>query len=150
MLRDIEKIRVRFNASIVKSEGCWTWVGYINKGGYGKIYFRDKLESAHRISFMLDRGLEDLPKSCVLHSCDNTKCVRPDHLFSGTQLDNIDDMNRKGRHWNSQKTHCKNGHPFSGENLVIQANGQRSCRICLKDYFDKKIRKTQRKREKQN
>jgi len=135
MSEDIEKIRVRFYELTTVGEGCWPWIGYINKGGYGKIFFRGRLESAHRVSYMLAHNMESLPESCVLHACDNSKCVRPDHLFLGTQLDNIKDMNSKGRHWNTKKTHCKNGHPLSGENLVINASGSRSCRICVKHYF---------------
>lgn len=83
------------------AEGCWNWK---NKPGKFKYcYFwkvigprRNKGYFAHRISFFLDRGY--LPKGLeVCHTCDNCRCVRPDHLFSGTRKDNAQDMVRKGR-----------------------------------------------------
>jgi len=63
--------------------------------GYGQIH-DDKMKSAHRVSHELHTG--PIPsRQFVLHSCDTPHCVNPSHLFLGTQQDNIDDMNSKGR-----------------------------------------------------
>lgn len=76
---------------------CWEWTATLDTGGYGRIIFgRRNKRLAHRVSWFLSHGR--WPTQCVLHACDNRKCVRPDHLFSGTIADNTHDMIRKGRY----------------------------------------------------
>ena len=90
----------RFWALVDKSETCWNWIGHTNERGYGTFSERRGRDDwrqalAHRVSAELDgRPPGDL---FVLHRCDNRKCVRPDHLFLGTQTDNVADMDEKGR-----------------------------------------------------
>jgi hypothetical protein len=90
----------RFWPKVAKSDGCWLWTGAYQRrahGEYGHIQLEDlRIERAHRVSWMLHFGPIP-PDMRVLHRCDNPRCVRPDHLFLGTQLDNIADMDRKGR-----------------------------------------------------
>lgn len=74
---------------------CWVWQGAFHKQGYGSFLFEGKIHLAHRVSIALVEGR--LPKSSVLHRCDNPPCVRPSHLFRGTQRDNIADMVSKDR-----------------------------------------------------
>lgn len=100
--RPLKKIReplTRNNLSeftSVDASGCWNWILRLNDDGYGKKTLDGKKRSAHVIVWILFNG--DLPKGkCVLHKCDNRRCVNPDHLFVGTQLDNIQDMKEKGR-----------------------------------------------------
>lgn len=72
---------------------CWEWNGPKNKHGYGKI-------SAHGAGTLVSRVVLKLnvgDSLCALHKCDNTMCINPSHLFIGTQADNINDMNNKGR-----------------------------------------------------
>ncbi len=86
----------RFWEKVKKSRGCWLWTGASNRLGYGFVRRRPKLYSSHRLSYELAHGpIED--GMWVLHRCDQPACVRPDHLFLGTQRDNNNDRTAKGR-----------------------------------------------------
>lgn len=75
---------------------CWPWTACLLRG-YGQFNFLGKTKKPHRIMWELVYG--PIPrKLCVLHSCDNRRCVNPKHLFLGTHLDNIQDMVHKNRH----------------------------------------------------
>ena len=116
---DLER---RFWSKVDNSGDCWEWRGAISKSGYGSFGAMGKTMRAHRMAWILARG--EIPAGmCVCHSCDNKKCVRPEHLFLGTQRDNLDDAMKK-------KTHCIHGHALSGDNLYIHASGKRECREC--------------------
>jgi DNA-binding XRE family transcriptional regulator len=76
--------------------GCWEWCGSRFREGYGRIYVGGRRIGAHRYIWEQEHG--PIPSGLsVLHRCDNPRCVRPDHLFLGTPLDNAQDMARKGR-----------------------------------------------------
>lgn len=85
----------RFWKRVDKSGDCWNWTGATD-GRYGQVWNDGKHEKANRTAWRLCVG--EIPKGMnVLHKCDNTLCVRPDHLFLGTQKDNLIDAARKNR-----------------------------------------------------
>jgi HNH endonuclease len=77
--------------------GCWLWIRHRNASGYGTVKaFGTKSMLAHRASWMIHVG--SIPEGmCVLHRCDTPACVNPEHLWLGTHLENMRDMDRKGR-----------------------------------------------------
>lgn len=81
-----------------KVEECWIWTGAIVRG-YGKLGVGGRnggMVQAHRFSYQEFNG--PIPDGMVvMHKCDVTACVNPDHLTLGTQTDNMDDMRAKGR-----------------------------------------------------
>lgn len=85
----------RFMKKVEKTPSCWKWIGSKYVSGYGEFRSGDETR-AHRASWSIFRGV--IPKGLsVLHKCDIKDCVNPDHLFLGTQKDNVNDMIFKHR-----------------------------------------------------
>jgi hypothetical protein len=86
----------RFHKSYTKTENsCWEWIGTLHVTGYGIIKNNRKHILSHILSWELHKGERN--GLCVLHKCDNRKCVNPEHLFLGTRIDNNRDRDLKGR-----------------------------------------------------
>jgi hypothetical protein len=94
-----------FNKIAFGSTDCWYFVGALNHLGYGTF----RKTRAHRESWSLFNN-KKIPKNmCVLHKCDVRNCVNPDHLFLGTQQENVADCLKKGRNRNKPK-HGEDNH----------------------------------------
>ena len=91
-------------SSIKKSKGCWEWLRYKNKAGYGVACVYKKRFLAHRLSYEVFNG-EFEPDLYVCHKCDNPSCTNPKHLFLGSAADNTDDMHQKRRHRHADNHH---------------------------------------------
>lgn len=88
-------VKCRLISNIKINDKCWEWQGNLGKNGYGKI--RNNLEhwSTHRLSYFIFKG--EIPDDIlVCHTCDNKKCINPDHLYLGTHKDNAQDALKKG------------------------------------------------------
>lgn len=103
-MRYTKDIITRFREKMGEKDnnGCMNWLASKSCGRYGAFTICSRIDgtkrkyNAHRVSYEL--FVAPIPKGlCVLHKCDNVHCVNPDHLFLGTQYDNMQDMINKGR-----------------------------------------------------
>jgi len=121
--KPIKSLEELLSRHAVAPSGCWEWTGTINRHGYGVICLmldgKPNTMPAHRLQWMRVRGRIPEGQDCC-HTCDNRRCINPDHLFLGTPKDNIHDMIRKGRA-------NFGGLKFSGESA--QESAQRTARL---------------------
>lgn len=135
--------RLRLLVDVVDS-GCWEFRRrHVKPTGYVTIAYQNRGWSAHRLSYHLFKG-PIIDGMDVCHSCDNRRCVNPEHLWLGTQKQNMQDCIRKGRHHSQQRTHCPRGHEYTPENTYMKPPtkarpaGARICRAC--SVFKQRIR----------
>lgn len=86
----------RFWAKVDTSGPCWLWTGSLDTHGYGHLRVGPRIVLAHRLAWQFATGT--WPDLHVLHTCDTPRCVRFDHLFLGTDADNMADCVTKGRY----------------------------------------------------
>lgn len=93
---EVLKNKLLANVDISAETGCWNWTAGKHPKGYGHIRSGGKIKAAHRVSYEIHCGtIEDGLHVC--HRCDNPACINPDHLFLGSNVDNMADKIAKGR-----------------------------------------------------
>jgi hypothetical protein len=126
---------------------CWPWLASL-RNGYGQIYDGEdwrnpKALYAHRVAYGLMVG--PIPKGMQLdHICRDRRCVNPAHLEPVTLAENLARGEGFGQRLYRQKTHCKHGHPFEGDNLYVAPDGHRVCKTCRR-AVDQRRSKTRRR-----
>lgn len=116
--RFLAKVRIPDNP-----DACWPWLASSHAFGYGRIYCHEerRLISAHVAAYLLFIG--PIPVGLqVNHTCDTPACSNPRHLYTGTQLDNIEDMRSRGRVRNSGITSHLAPHQFTSEGTRGERN----------------------------
>lgn len=103
----------RFETRFHITPGCWEWDAKADKDGYGWFCIGKEKLRAHRVSYQIYKG--QTPGALhVLHKCDNPRCVNPEHLFLGTNVDNVKDKISKGRQMRGPGA-MENRRSFKGE-----------------------------------
>lgn len=126
----------RLLSRLQRNKDCWDWTGAVTNGGYGQItgYVNNIKKNliTHRVVYEYFNG--SIPKGLTIdHLCRNRLCQNPDHLEAVTQKVNT----ARGisvTAINTSKTHCTNGHPYYGANLLMDKKRNiRMCKACRKE-----------------
>jgi hypothetical protein len=120
-------IAQRFWSRVDKSGDCWLWTSRVGGRGYGDFDVNGDGVAAHRVAYELVKG--PIPEGLVIdHLCRNKLCVNPDHLEAVTHRGNV--LRGEGiTARQARQTHCKRGHPLSGDNIYVYS-GMRKCKTC--------------------
>jgi len=129
LFEQINSDEFRFNrlCSVPTKSGCIEWLGGKYTNGYGEFHYKGKLTGAHRVAYRLQVG--EIPKGKeILHSCDNPGCVNTNHLSTGTRVENMQDMNAKGR-----GNHKAKGRSGSKDMPWTKGSGNSTAKLTEKD-----------------
>lgn len=109
--------------------GCWIWTGAKQNSGYGRVWNGEESRMASREAYRSMVGT--IPEERQMHHwyCQNKQCCNPLHVEPITMIENV--MKPDGAIGKKiRMTHCRRGHPLSGENLKIENSGKRRCMTC--------------------
>ena len=119
---------------------CWIWTGAVNNQGYGSAAAGGHNRSmlAHRKAYEATRG--PIPAGLTIdHLCRQKLCQNVNHMEIVTRAEN-------SRRANAEQTHCKKGHPLTGDNLYEQRRGDRIhrvCRTCQREFYRQYVARKQ-------
>ena len=138
-----EKIKSRLLANILVDDNkCWVWQRRDKSQPYGKLTIgKNNFYYVHRLAAFVYLGYDiNQNNSIVCHKCHNSKCINPEHLYIGTQSNNVYDEVANGTHLQARKITCPKGHPYT------QTPVARRCKTCdritkFKSYYKRKKEK---------
>ena len=132
---------------------CWIWTASDDGKGYGIIWVSGRKKKATRVSWEIHNGKPFPEGMSACHSCDNPRCVNPNHIWPGLHQENMADASNKGRlsgkkgPQKNKATHCIRGHKFTDETTIIKSSGYRACAICAQAFNKARWDKTRKQRE---
>jgi hypothetical protein len=126
---ELSELPLRIQRKVRVVDGCWQWIGYIDRHGYGKIFVtKGRTALTHRFVYQLCNGA--IPEGLQLdHLCRNRACFNPEHLEPVTCGENL----RRGWAARGGPPACKNGHEYDEANTYTSPTGRRDCRICIRE-----------------
>jgi len=126
MPKKYDKDQDRINENVLEDDnGCWIWQLGLDNWGYGMSRINGKQDKAHRVAYRA--FIDEIPAGkSVLHMCDVRACVNPDHLYCGTQKDNMRDAIERGR---LNKTRTRLTVEQKKQLTVLKANGATKAEI---------------------
>lgn len=139
---------VEWLTSVEGADGCWLWPGGVDESNYGVTWYDGRKWRVHRLAYVLRVGSipEGLELDHLCHtraverglcaggpSCSHRPCGRWDHLeVTSHRVNSLRGMSPMAEF--ARRDECDDGHPFSGDNLFIRANGARGCRECQRRW----------------
>lgn len=148
-----EQIKERLDKKTIIDSvtNCWLFIGAKSGDGHSQIEIYGRNYYVHRLSafIFLDFDLTHLIEFQINHKleCPNKNCWNPDHIYIGTQSENILDTFKKGRQPSRGNTghirkYCPQGHPYSEENtyekVLPNGNLRRECRTCQREKLNQR------------
>lgn len=128
-------------------DSCVLWRGEINDNGYGVMVVKGQQVLAHRLSYEL--CADAIPYAFHIHHiCRNRRCVNPAHLVAISAAQHMA-LHGRTRSERTDKGFCKRGHERTEENTYVAPDGNRSCRICRKEW-EERHREYRRQRDRRN
>lgn len=111
---------------------CWVWTAALNEAGYGIAVVDGRTRLAHRVAYELMIGSIPcgLGLDHVKERCGHVACVNPAHLEPVTHTENMRRASKTGKRGPIQRETCREGHPYTDENVYVDPKGRRSCKIC--------------------
>lgn len=124
-VRVAERIKAKVT---VRPDGCWEWLGYRDRKGYGRFSLKNRQVVVARASYEAHVG-PIAPEMTVDHLCRFTSCVNPGHLEVVSRGENtLRGETITGR--NTRARACPHGHDYTEANTYVDRRGRRTCRRC--------------------